>query len=251
MNSDLKNKKVLVSGSSRGIGFHIAGEFIEAGANVVINSRDSAGLRRASRALGNCGFVVGDLCRPDVAMRVIKEAAHILGGIEVLVCNVGSGTSVPPGHEDYEEWQRVLSLNLFSTTNLVEAGREFLKESQGSIVCISSICGIETIRGAPVTYSVAKSALNTYVKSISVPLAADGVRINCVAPGNINFNGSVWEKKLSEDPASVQSMLEREVPLRKLGSPQDVANLVVWLASDDASFVTGTIVTTDGGQSRS
>ena len=101
------------------------------------------------------------------------------------------------------------------------------------------------------TYSVAKSALNTYVKSISVPLALKRIRINSVAPGNINFEGSVWSKKMTQDLDSVKAMLKNNVPLEKLGSPDDVAHAVLWLASDIANFVTGTIVTIDGGQTRS
>ena len=138
----------------------------------------------------------------------------------------------------------------FSAVNLISASSDLLKTSGGSIVCISSICGSETIPGAPITYSVAKAALNTYVKSMSLPMGKAGIRINAVAPGNINFVGSVWSEKLVKDPDLVSGMLENNVPLRKLGCPNDVANLVVWLASDVADFVTGSVFTTDGGQTR-
>lgn len=251
MDLDLKNKKVFISGSSQGIGLFIAKKFLQEGAEVVINSRDSSKLSAAALSLGNCGCVNGDVIKPETALSTVSKAAEILGGIDVIVCNVGSGTSVPPGQEFYDEWQRVFGVNFFSATNVIEASRRFLKETKGSIVCTSSICGNETIPGAPITYSVAKSALNSYVKSVSVPLAQEGIRINAVAPGNIDFDGSIWSKKMSKDPISVKTMLENNVPLRKLGSPDDVANLVVWLASDIANFITGTIVTTDGGQTRS
>lgn len=251
MDLNLKSKKVFVSGSSRGIGFYIAKKFIEEGAEVIINARNLEELDAAAISLGNCNRVVGDVSNPEDAVNTITSAANILGGMDIVICNVGSGSSVPPGQENYYEWQRVFAVNFFSATNLIEASRKFLDNSHGSIVCISSICGIETVPGAPVTYSVAKSALNTYVKSISVPLALEGIRINAVAPGNINFEGSVWSEKLIEDPDSVKEMLNREVPLGKLGSPDDVAHVAVWLASDLAKFVTGTVVTTDGGQTRS
>jgi len=251
MDLSLRNKKVFVSGSSKGIGICVARKFIEEGADVVINSRNTDELTAAATSLGNCNSIAGDLSNPADALATITKAADILGGIDIIVCNVGSGSSVPPGQETYNEWRRVFDVNFFSATNLIEASRAFLGESQGSIVCISSICGNETIPGAPVTYSVAKSALNTYVKSISLPLAVEGIRINAVAPGNISFEGSVWSKKMAQDPESVNAMLENNVPLGAFGSPDDVANLVVWLASDVAKFVTGTIVTTDGGQTRS
>jgi 3-oxoacyl-[acyl-carrier protein] reductase len=251
MDLRLRKKKVFVSGSSRGIGLCIARKFIEEGAEVVINSRNTDELTALAISLGNCNSIAGDLSNPTDALATITKAAAILGGIDIVVCNVGSGSSVPPGQETYNEWRRVFDINFFSATNSIEASRSFLKKSQGSIVCISSICGNETIPGAPITYSVAKSALNTYVKSISLPLALEGIRINAVAPGNINFEGSVWSKKMAQDPVSVKVMLENNVPLGEFGSPDDVANLVVWLASDVAKFVTGTIVTTDGGQTRS
>ena len=251
MDLSLKNKKVFVSGSSRGIGLGIARKFIEEGADVVINARNTDELDSVILLLENCNSVPGDVSNPEDALKTITRAAEILGGIDIVICNVGSGSSVPPGQETYDEWQRVFAVNLFSATNLIEASLGFLEKSKGSIVCISSICGTETILGAPVTYSVAKSALNTYVKSISVPLAQKGIRINSVAPGNINFEGSVWSKKMTQDPNSVKAMLKNNVPLEKLGSPDDVAHAVVWLASDIANFVTGTIVTIDGGQTRS
>jgi len=250
MDLNLKSKKVFVSGSSKGIGFYIAKKFIEEGAEVVINARNPEELDAAAISLGNCRRVVGDVSNPEDAVNAITSAANILGGMDIVICNVGSGSSVPPGQESYDEWQRVFAVNFFSATNLIEASRKFLENLHGSIVCISSICGNETIPGAPVTYSVAKSALNTYVKSMSLPLAEEGIRINAVAPGNIKFEGSVWSKKMAQDPESVKAMLKNNVPLGEFGSPDDVANLVVWLASDVAKFVTGTIVTTDGGQTR-
>lgn len=251
MELSLRNKKVFVSGSSKGIGLCIAERFIEEGADVVINSRNLDELVVKAASLGGCKSVAGDLRSPEAALVAATKAAEILGGIDIVVCNVGSGSSVPPGQETYSEWRRVFDINFFSATNLIESSHGFLAKSQGSIVCISSICGIETIPGAPITYSVAKAALNAYVKSMSVPFAQDGIRINAVAPGNINFEGSVWSKKIIEDPDAVERMLERDVPFRRFGSPEDVASIVAWLSSDAAKFVTGAIFTTDGGQTRS
>ena len=222
MDLRLKNKKVFISGSSKGIGLSIAKSFVKEGALVTINSRNSESLQIAAKSLNNCKSVIGDVSNPKEALAVIKKSVEIMGGIDIVICNVGSGSSVAPGKETYSEWQRIFDLNFFSTTNIVEASRQYLKEAQGSIVCVSSICGNETIPGAPITYSVAKSALNTYVKSVSYPLADDGIRINAVAPGNINFEGSTWSKKLEEDPESVKLMLQNNVPLKKFGSPDDI-----------------------------
>lgn len=134
---------------------------------------------------------------------------------------------------------------------MVEAATEPLSRCAGTIVCVSSICGMEVIPGAPVTYSVAKSALNSYVKGSSRPLAKRNIRINAVAPGNVLFPGSTWEEKLQADSEAVQSMLDAQVSQGRLGTAEDIANAVVYLVSDKASFVTGTILTVDGGQLRS
>ena len=104
---------------------------------------------------------------------------------------------------------------------------------------------------APVTYSVAKSALNAYVRGIARPLGKFGVRINAVAPGNILFDDSVWHHKLQDDPKVIESILSSDVALGKLGTPQDVASLVTYLASPLSNFSTGAVWALDGGQSRS
>ncbi len=247
---ELAGKTALITGSSRGIGRAIAGLFHASGCRVVLNARDATSLQMAASALPGSFPVQGDVTLPGEAWRVVTDAVNALGQLDILVCNVGSGKSVPPGDENAEEWQRVFALNLWSTTNCVEAARAALAASRGSIICISSICGLEVIPGAPVTYSAAKAALHAYVRGVARPLGAQGIRINAVAPGNILSDDSVWARRTREDPASVQQMLDREVPLGRLGSPQEVAELVAFLASSRAGFATGSIWQLDGGQVR-
>jgi 3-oxoacyl-[acyl-carrier protein] reductase len=112
---------------------------------------------------------------------------------------------------------------------------------------VSSICGLSVL-GAPIAYSAAKAALNSYVRGISVVLALDGVRIVGLAPGNVLFPGSTWDHKLKVDEKAVQRMLEANVPMRRLGSVSEIANVAAFLCSPKASFMTGTVVTVDGGQ---
>jgi 3-oxoacyl-[acyl-carrier protein] reductase len=123
-----------------------------------------------------------------------------------------------------------------------------LEANGGAIVCISSICGQEFVPGAPLTYSAAKAALNSYVRGIARPLGKIGVRINAIAPGNILFDNSVWKKKLDDDTDTVYNMLSTYVALGELGAPRHVANLALWLASSASSFCTGSIFVVDGGQ---
>jgi NAD(P)-dependent dehydrogenase (short-subunit alcohol dehydrogenase family) len=250
MQLDLTGKAALVTGSSKGIGWAIAQALHAEGCHVALNGRNEEDLTAATAMLAGTIGVLGDVTQPAEANRVVAEAVGKLGQLDILVCNVGSGRSVPPGNETADEWQRVFALNLWSTTNSVEAACDDLAASRGVIVCISSICGLEVIPGAPVTYSAAKAALHAYLRGIARPLGKQGVRINAVAPGNILFDGSVWSRKLSEDRAGVEAMLEREVALGRLGTPQEVANLVTFLASSRSAFATGQVWTLDGGQNR-
>jgi NAD(P)-dependent dehydrogenase (short-subunit alcohol dehydrogenase family) len=251
MQLELAGKRALVTGSSRGIGYAIAQALHAEGCRVALNARTAASLAQAVSNLQGSIAVVGDVSQPDQARQVVHEAATAMGGLDIVVCNVGSGSSVPPGKESFEEWQRVFALNLWSTTNTVEAAQEALSANQGVIVCISSICGEEVILGAPVTYSAAKAALHAYVRGIARPLGKLGIRINAIAPGNILFAGSVWERKLQENAGAVKNMLEQDVALAKLGTPREVADLVAYLASPRSGFATGAIWTLDGGQTHS
>lgn len=248
MHLDLAGKATLVTGSSRGIGLAIAEALHSEGCRVAINSRNPEELANVAARLPGAIAVAGDVTESAQAQFVVSEVLKSFGKLDILVCNVGSGQSVPPGEETPEEWQHVFGLNLWSVTNTVAAARDALSNSKGTIVCISSICGLEVISGAPITYSAAKAALHAYVRGISRPLGKQGVRINAIAPGNILFESSVWSRKLRENRAAVQAMLERDVALSRLGTPQDVASLVIYLASARAGFASGGIWTLDGGQ---
>lgn len=248
MEVDLRNKKVVITGSSKGIGLEIAKRFHEEGCKIITNGRNEVDLQKSFNELSECEYIVSDVSDPRQAELFIKEAANKLNGIDILICNVGNGKSVNPGHENYSEWQKVFSKNFYSTTNCVEHAKPYLSKGKGSIVCISSICGSQVIEGAPTTYTVAKAALNAYVKSISKPLATNGIRINAILPGNILFKGSTWDEKMQNDPKLVKSMLEKSVPLKRFGKPSEIANLALYLSSDNANFVTGSIWQIDGGQ---
>jgi 3-oxoacyl-[acyl-carrier protein] reductase len=247
MNLRLRDKVALVTGSSRGIGKFIAEALYAEGCQLIINGRNRSALESLTASMPGSLAVPGDMTSFQDAKKVVNEAIRKFGRLDILVCNVGNGRSVPPGDETAEEWARVFSCNFFSTTNSVEAARDALVQSKGVIICISSICGLEVIQGAPVTYSSAKAALHAYVRGIAQPLGRLGVRINAVAPGNILFKGSVWDSKLSEDPAGTKAILANNVAMGRLGYPNEVASLVVYLASPLSSYVTGAIWRVDGG----
>ena len=248
MKLDLSGKSVLITGSSKGIGLAIAQAFHAEGCQVALNGRNQADLTTATDLLAGSIGALGDVTKPLEAKRVIQDVVRRFGKLDVLVCNVGSGRSAEPGSETAEEWHRIFALNLWSTTNTVEAAKDALVSTKGSIVCISSICGLEVIPGAPITYSAAKAALHAYVRGIARPLGLQGVRINAIAPGNILFDGSVWSRKLAEDKQTVESMLKKDTALGRFGTPVEVASLVTYLASQRSGFATGSVWTLDGGQ---
>lgn len=245
MELNLTGKKVLVTGSSKGIGLGIAKAFFSEGAEVLCNGRGEG-----PKELGKATFVKADVTTSDGVTKLTSAIDSVFQGqLDVLICNVGSGSSVPPGKETFEDWKKSFEINFFATTRVIEGLRSKLS-SQGNIICISSICGQEQL-GAPLTYSAAKAALNSYVVGLSKVLGKSGQRINAIAPGNILFEGSVWEKKMKENSGMVNSMLEKEVALGKLGNVEDVAQAALFLSSDRARFITGAIVVVDGGQVRS
>lgn len=251
MDLDLAGKVALVTGSSKGLGRAIATVLHKEGCRVAINGRYHGPLDVLARQMGDgVVSVAADVADPEACRNLVRRVEELFGRLDILVCNVGSGTSVPPGRETPAEWRRVLDVNLASTTNMVEAATEALARKNGSIVCISSICGVEAL-GAPVTYSAAKAALNAYVRGIARPLGARNVRINAVAPGNVLFEGSIWERKLAEDVQAVQAMLDREVSLKRLGRAEEIADIVTFLASPRSAFATGAVFVVDGGQLRS
>lgn len=250
MNLELSGKVALVTGSSSGIGFAIAQALATEGAVLALNGRNESRLAEAKACIPGASAFVADVREPEACQSLVRDVLAQHGRIDILVCNVGSGASVPPGQETPDEWRRVLDLNLHATTQMVWAAADPLASSRGNVICISSICGIEAL-GCPVAYAAAKAALESFVRNSARFLGKRGIRINSVAPGNILFPGSVWERKLNENRAAVESMLEREVALRCLGKPADVANLVTYLASPVAAFITGATYVVDGGQIRS
>lgn len=245
MDLELSGKRAAVIGASRGIGRAIAEGFVREGARLLAVARGSRGLADFARETG-CLTLAADLSREEGAAELRAAVIRHFGGLDILVCNAGSGRSVAPGTETAEEWRRVLDINLFTAICALEAVRDLLAPG-GAVICISSIAGRRAI-GAPVAYAAAKSAVDAMIANAARPLAEKGVRIVGVAPGNILFPGSVWDQKLGEDEPAVEAMLLRDVPLRRLGRPEEIADAVLFLSSARAAFTTGTVLVVDGGQ---
>ncbi|MGZ2743915.1 SDR family NAD(P)-dependent oxidoreductase [Burkholderia stagnalis] len=248
MDLELNGKVALVTGSSRGIGKAIAAALASEGCHVIVNGRDADVLDGVAAEL-KAAAVAGDVSTRAGADAVLEQAVAVHGRVDIVVCNVGSGASVPPGQEAEAEWLRMLQINLMSATNTVAAARPHLGAQGGAILCISSICGSAAL-GAPVAYSAAKAALDSFVRGAARYLAPENIRINALAPGNILFEGSTWERKLAADADAVATMLKREVAMARLGTADEVASMAAFLCSEKASFATGALFVLDGGQLR-
>ncbi|MBH49880.1 MAG: hypothetical protein CMG69_03910 [Candidatus Marinimicrobia bacterium] len=262
MELNLNNQTILITGSSRGIGRGIAEEFLKEEAIVFVTGRKDKNVENTSSDLSKLygskrvQQFIGDLNNQKILNDLKKYIIKKTEGLNHLVCNIGSGSSVPPLREDINEFQRMLDINLLNAVGAVNQLFPLLETSVSKASCfpsitfIGSICGVETL-GCPVAYASAKSALVSYAKNISLSLGKRGIRVNTVTPGNIMFPESTWDKKIKKDKKKVEKMLKDEVPLECFGSVQDIASVVVFIASEKAKFVNGANWVIDGGQTRS
>jgi 3-oxoacyl-[acyl-carrier protein] reductase len=250
MNYDVfKNKNVLITGSSSGIGNVIGKKFLENKSNVIFTGRGKL-KDNFIQNKNKYKYFKGDLTIEKTIDELYKFVLkNFTSNLDILICNLGGGKIENKTKYTKKEWYNSFNLNFFSTVLIIQKLHSLLKNSSSpSIVCISSICGNSAI-GCPITYSVAKAALNNYVKNYSKLIGKENIRINSISPGNIMFQGSTWEDKLEKYPEEISSYIENNVPLNMFGSPLHIADLVLFLSSPLSNFTTGANFVLDGGQS--
>jgi 3-oxoacyl-[acyl-carrier protein] reductase len=240
----LAAKRALVIGAARGIGAGIAERFVEEGASVVIADRDAAGEATARRLGPGTSFVAADISLPGDAAGAVAETVRRLGGLDILVQNAGIYPWTLIEHTEPEEWDLVLGVNLKGTFLAARAGMPAMRgQGSGRMIFTSSITGPRVTSPGHGHYSASKAGINGFIKAAAIEFAPFGITVNGVEPGNILTEGIQAERS----PAFIQSMTDA-VPLGRLGTPRDIANAVLFLASDEASYITGTTIVVDGGQ---
>ena len=252
MDLDLKEKIFLVTGGSRGIGRAIAKGLLQEGAKVAIIARQRKGVNLAvsdlAQQFGSEQILglVGDCADANSLSEHISELEKTWGGFDGVVANVGDGRSVPDPVPDAEQWSQVWQTNFETALTATRTCLPMLQARQGSLLFISSITGLSAL-GAPVDYSVAKTAVIALAQNLARKVAPK-VRVNVIAPGNIFFPGGSWDEKVRSQPEAVESMLHSQVPLKRFGTPEEIADAAVFLCSPRASFITGSVLRVDGGQ---
>ena len=246
MDLGLSGKKAVITGSTRGIGRAIANLLAAEGADLAICSRNQEEVDAAVKELSATGVKVFgsvvDVADRDSYQAWIADMGKQLGGIDIFVPNVSAGG----GDMSEAGWQNNFNIDLLGTTRGIEAAMPFLeKSSAASIVVISSTAGVETFMG-PQPYNAIKGALVIHAKQLSQALAPAGIRVNCVSPGPVYAEGGAWEF-IKNNMAELYDATLSQIPQGRMGSPEEIANAVAFLASPAASLITGVNLVADGG----
>lgn len=244
----LAGKRAVVTGSTKGIGLGIARAFVREGARVVINARNADECAAVAKDLGEGAVAIpADLSRADEVRRLAREAMSALGGgVDVLVNNAGQPRVAPSVELGEAEYRYTMDLNLTAYFLLSqELGRGMLERKRGSVINVGSMNGTQPFPQR-LAYCVSKAGVNMLTKVMAIEWAASGVRVNCIAPGYVETE---IVRSLSARGVLDPSLLARRTPMGRLGTPDEIAGAAVFLAGDEASFVTGEVLTVDGGWS--
>jgi 3-oxoacyl-[acyl-carrier protein] reductase len=261
MDLQLADKIAIVTGSSRGLGLACAQALAAEGARVTISARHAEALdaaaatvrRAAGRAEESHGTVLAvrtDLSTPAGAALVVERTIEAFGGVDVLVNNVGLGRGGGVLDTSDAVWQEAFDQTLYPAIRVSRAAVPHMRARGGGVILlIASIWGRES--GGRMTYNAVKAAEISLGKALARELASDNIRVNSVAPGSILFPGGSWHQRQLADPEGIAEFVRRELPYGRFGSAEEVANVVTFLASPRASWVSGACIPVDGCQGKS
>jgi 3-oxoacyl-[acyl-carrier protein] reductase len=245
----IEGKVALVTAATRGIGLAIAQSLAKEGARVAVVARTESDVRRVAQELGGVG-VAADVATEEGCVRAVAQTEQNLGPVDILVNNFGAragSTWQDTGPQQFEDAFRGNVTVSARMSQLVLPG--MTERGWGRIVVIASVWGRES-GGAP-AYNAAKAAEISLAKSLAREVAARGVTVNSVAPGSILWEGGGWHRRQQADPDGIADFVHREMPLGRFGTADEVASVVTFLCSRQASLVTGACIAVDGGQGRS
>jgi 3-oxoacyl-[acyl-carrier protein] reductase len=243
----LHGRVAVLIGAARGIGAAIAERFVEEGARVVVGDTEVEAAEATVARLGGSAvarFVATDISEPADAARIVAAAEEGFGRLDILVQNAGIYPWTLIEDIDPAEWDRVMAVNLKGTFLAAKAALAPMRRNgYGRMVFTSSITGPRVTSPGHGHYAATKAGINGFIKSAALEFAADGITVNGVEPGNILTEGM----KAGRSPDFIR-MMEQAVPLGRLGTPRDIAHAVLFLASEEAAYITGTTLIVDGGQ---
>jgi|SRR6516164_3529082 NAD(P)-dependent dehydrogenase (short-subunit alcohol dehydrogenase family) len=241
-------KRVLITGSSRGIGQAAARVFHSLGAKVAINGRSAGSIANGIAALGGGKRMIpalGDIATVKGCEEAVHSAVEGLGGLDVLVNSAGVGDARPLLDCDEAMWDQVLNVNLRGTFFCIRAAYPYLKASRGNVVNVGSDAGLIGEKKLSV-YCASKGGVVNVTRALALELAPD-VRVNCVCPGYVDTDMVRREIENAADPALAEAEVMSYMPLKRMAHPEEIGKAIAYLASDDAGFITGAAFSIDGG----
>jgi len=249
MDLGIGGRVALVTAATRGIGFSIAEALAREGARVSVVARTEADVRRVAELLGGHG-VVADVLTEDGCRRAVAETESAFGPVEILVNNFGARAGTSWADTGPKEFEAAFAGNVGVSSRMTALVIDGMRKRRwGRVIVISSVFGREA-GGAP-AYNAAKAAEHSFVRSLAREVAPNGVTVNAVAPGSIMWTGGGWHRRQQADPDGIAEFVRREMPLGRFGTPDEVASVVTFLCSKQASLVNGASIPVDGAQSRS
>lgn len=249
MDLGIKGKVALVTAATRGIGLGIAQALAAEGVRTAIVARTEDAVHKTAHELGGFG-VSADLLTVEGCARAVDETREHLGPIDILINNLGTRAGSGWNDTHAEEFESAFAGNVTVSVRMTQLVLpSMIERGWGRVVVISSVFGREA-GGAP-AYNAAKAAEISFVTSLARDVAAKKVTVNCVAPGSVLFDGGGWDRRQKQDPEGIAEFVRREMPLQRFGTVPEVASVVAFLCSEQASLVNGACIAVDGGQSRS